>query len=196
MWALYDLSQHVHFSDWLRMYLLRISRLKKSRSFNKKCKNCVDLLFFILWCRQENDSDIDRQNRMKSRFSKFKVLLLEFMLVLVLKYDFKLTSFNISYRCKSQVCAEELDGRISHKESREEWLFSGEKSCFKKKKFQDVFLQKQTQFLFHPLTCFNTCLPLGGNAAPHLGFPLCYTNDSRGCRLRIKTPTVVTEVKG
>ncbi|XP_024910482.1 uncharacterized protein LOC103377350 isoform X2 [Cynoglossus semilaevis] len=66
MWALYDLSQHVHFSDWLRMYLLRISRLKKSRSFNKKCKNCVDLLFFILWCRQENDSDIDRQNRMKS----------------------------------------------------------------------------------------------------------------------------------
>uniref|UniRef100_A0A3P8WZM1 Selenoprotein O n=1 Tax=Cynoglossus semilaevis TaxID=244447 RepID=A0A3P8WZM1_CYNSE len=39
MWALYDLSQHVHFSDWLRMYLLRISRLKKSRSFNKKCVN-------------------------------------------------------------------------------------------------------------------------------------------------------------
>ncbi|GAA6213575.1 uncharacterized protein LOC108899996 [Lates japonicus] len=41
MWALDDLSSHKHFSDWLSMYFLRVSR-------------------------QENDTDLDRQNRMKS----------------------------------------------------------------------------------------------------------------------------------
>ncbi|XP_034428872.1 protein adenylyltransferase SelO-like [Hippoglossus hippoglossus] len=41
MWALDDLSTHQHFSDWLNMYLLRISR-------------------------QQNDGDVNRQNRMKN----------------------------------------------------------------------------------------------------------------------------------
>uniref|UniRef100_A0A3B4ZN00 Selenoprotein O n=2 Tax=Stegastes partitus TaxID=144197 RepID=A0A3B4ZN00_9TELE len=39
MWALDDLSTHEHFSDWLNMYLLRLSR-------------------------QQNDTDLDRQQRM------------------------------------------------------------------------------------------------------------------------------------
>ncbi|XP_040921735.1 protein adenylyltransferase SelO-like isoform X2 [Toxotes jaculatrix] len=41
MWALDNLSLHKHFSDWLKMYLLRVSR-------------------------QENDTDLDHQNRMKN----------------------------------------------------------------------------------------------------------------------------------
>ncbi|XP_053198546.1 protein adenylyltransferase SelO-like isoform X2 [Scomber japonicus] len=41
MWALEDLSSHKHFSDWLNMYLLRLSR-------------------------QPNDNDADRQDRMKT----------------------------------------------------------------------------------------------------------------------------------
>lgn len=41
MWALEDLSLHKHFSDWLSMYLLRLSR-------------------------QRNDNAVDRQSRMKS----------------------------------------------------------------------------------------------------------------------------------
>ncbi|KAM9332486.1 protein adenylyltransferase SelO-like isoform 2-T3 [Pholidichthys leucotaenia] len=41
LWALDDLSLHKHFSDWLNMYLSRLSR-------------------------QQNDSDLDRQHRMKN----------------------------------------------------------------------------------------------------------------------------------
>ncbi|XP_059182952.1 protein adenylyltransferase SelO-like [Centropristis striata] len=41
MWALEDLSSHKRFSDWLSMYLLRLSR-------------------------QQNDTDLDRQHRMKN----------------------------------------------------------------------------------------------------------------------------------
>ncbi|CAK6968564.1 protein adenylyltransferase SelO-like isoform X1 [Scomber scombrus] len=41
MWALEELSSHKHFSDWLNMYLLRLSR-------------------------QPNDNDADRQDRMKT----------------------------------------------------------------------------------------------------------------------------------
>ncbi|XP_042254887.1 protein adenylyltransferase SelO-like [Thunnus maccoyii] len=41
MWALEDLSSHKQFSDWLNMYLLRLSR-------------------------QPNDNDLDRQDRMKT----------------------------------------------------------------------------------------------------------------------------------
>nr|XP_019958734.1 PREDICTED: uncharacterized protein LOC109639617 isoform X1 [Paralichthys olivaceus] len=40
MWALNDLSRHQHFSDWLNMYLLRISR--------------------------QSDGDVNRQNRMRN----------------------------------------------------------------------------------------------------------------------------------
>lgn len=41
MWALDDLSHHKHFSDWLNKYLFRLSR-------------------------QQDDSDLDRQHRMKN----------------------------------------------------------------------------------------------------------------------------------
>ncbi|XP_069015817.1 protein adenylyltransferase SelO-like isoform X2 [Embiotoca jacksoni] len=76
MWALDDLSLHQLFSDWLGMYLLRLSR-------------------------QPNNSD--RQRRMKR----------------------KPVNLRGDWICKSQIRAEELDGRVGRKESRRERFFGG-----------------------------------------------------------------------